>query len=958
MALAIEAAKQHCEIKQIDIVGMTLRNVDLKTALIVPETDAGLEIQLRLSRISTSSESTPSYDFSVESCANNTWTVHSEGVIVPVIAAQDFSAPSAHPVNPDVLSQRHTGKRWNDAFRRVGFEYGPSFGLLNKIRTHEKYYQAAGDIPIATTSTAIEDESRHILHPSTVDCLLQLCIISIHAGLYQEMPWGVVPIKLEEVTFLPPAGDDVDTIGQAVAWNNVRSERARYFNTNSQLATKAGKVVLDIKGLHTVAYEATLPPRSESPMKPLPYTGVVWQPDVSIGPLKNALSPSAQAGSGAGAALEVVGMLSHKQPLSSILVVDSSAHLDVDQMLHTVPVTADLRIVDNAALNAEDMDSKEDARITRLAVPEGPVDLASLSLESQDLVVIGNKDAPFLMNSESLSSLKSVLSANGTPLFLLDHDTVSVAREEIQKSGFSCREIALPGQTLAVCSIVPTANGFTKASDFAVLVYSRRHSAPPQALADAMADQGLPVEMKEIEEVNVGTDKQIILYNPYGNLLASLEPNTFETLKDIISSGATTVWLTKGVNEGKCTSGAMVQGFLRVAREEQKMSKLLSLDIDNSESTASIAKTVDAILDLNSHSPSRVENEYWLRRSACNVSRVVPTDDINSRMFADDETTQETSLPRQQMLQANLDGGNVTFSPNDALARLLIKPNQVELQVECLEFYKQDMQTEAEGPRLVSGTVINVGTAADSSLRGSTVLAYVSNPYDTVVRVEAAMCVQCGPSAVKGLVYNLPDLSRAVNAMQCLTGPAEKHHVLLLPTSKSMSQAFTKLSKTKGFKLTVVAEKPVEEPCSNIQSMLDSSDISQIRHLMTGKDGPTAIIAQDFSPFSQEIWRNVPSGGCFILHESKQKSLSAAPEVGPFNRGARFCATTVASSFETDPQSLGNILKTLVSTVKNQVGAFLDAPSVISVNTLKEASQGATDRFVLAYSYEKDMVKV
>lgn len=963
MALAIEAAMQHCEVKKIDVIGMTLRNVDLKTALIIPESDAGLEIQLRLSQASLSSETVPSYSFSVESYSNDAWTVHSEGTIVPLTATQDLSASPTHPVKQDVLSQRHTGKRWNDTFRRVGFEYGSSFNSLDKIRTHKKYYQAAGQIPLATTSTLMADESRYILHPSTVDCLLQLCIISIHAGLYQDMPWGVVPINFEEVTLLPP-GEDADTVGHAVAWNNVRGERARYFNTSSQLATQAGKVLLNIKGLHTVAYEAALPPHSESPMKPLPYAGVVWKADLAICPLEDALLACAQGNPAASAVPKVVDLLSHKQPLSSVLVVDSLGRFVISQILQSLPTTADLHVAHGASQTVEDGSSAEEGRVRRIALPEGPLNLNSLSLEPQDMVIIGHKDAPFLIKSENSSSLKSLLSANGKAIFILDHDALLEARGEIRKSDFSSTEITFQDQTMVVCSLIPSANGSAQGPDFVNLVYSRHHSAAPQALADAMADQGLSNLIKEIGDVNLATDKQIILYNPSGNLLAHPEPATFEAVKEIVSSGTPILWLTAGVNEGKCTSGAMVQGFLRVVREEQKMSKLSLLDVDKSETFASVAKTVAAIVGQNSHTASIVEHEFWLHNGACHVSRLVPNEDINTRMITDNEATQEMPLPTQQLLRAVLDGSNISFSRSDVLERLAIKPTDVEIQVECLEFLKQDLQTEVEGPRLVSGAVLDVGQAVDSRLRGKTVVAYVSNPYDTVVRVAEVMCIECEPSAAKALVYALPDLCRAVNAMHCITGPAEKQHILLLPTSESMMRSFATLSEAKGFQLTVVcdrrgdADKTMNSDSACIQSVLDTSDIAQIRRLMADADAPTAIIAQDFSPFSQEIWRNTPSGGCFVLNENRQRRMSAAPDVGPFNRGARFCVTTIASTFEADPRLLGKTLQTTVSTMKDQVGTFLNALSVVNINTLKEASQGAVDRSVLAYNYESDVVKV
>ena len=962
MALAIEGAMQHCEIKKIDVSGMTLRKVELKTALIIPETDAGVEIQLRLSVVPASLESAPSYTFSVESCANKTWTVHSEGTVVPVIATHGFLSPSTHPVNLDVLTQRHTGKRWNSAFKRVGFEYGPSFDTLNNIKTHEKYFQAAGQIPITTTSTAMADESRYMLHPSTVDCLLQLSIIAIHAGLYEEMPWGVVPIKLEEVTFFPP-GEDANTIGQAVAWNSIRGERSRYFNTSSQLATPAGKVILDMKGLHLVAYEAALPPRSDSEMKPLPYAGVVWKPDLATCSLKDALSVSSKTNSAVGAVLEIVDLWSHKQPLSSVLVMDSE-DFPIGQVTQSFSATTNLHYVQAASEMAKDSPSPEERRVTRYALPEGPLDLKSLSLKAQDMIIIGRKEAPILVKSELWSSLNLILDARGKVLFLLNNDDLPQAQEKVRKSGFSSTEINFQDQTVVICSPAPAMNGDAHEPETVNLVYSRRHSAVPQALADAMADQGLNIHVKEMEEVNLVTDKQILLYDPSGNLLARPESVSFEIMKEILSSGRSVLWLTAGVHEGKCASGAMVQGFLRVAREEQKMSKLFLLDMNESETFASVAKTVATILVPSTNTASSAEHEYWLRNGVCHVNRVIPNKDINDRMITTEEAAQDMPLPSQGSFRAVFDGSNIAFKRNDELESLLIGPTEVELQVEYIEFSKQDLHAEIEEPRLVSGLIIDVGETVDSRLRGRTVVAYESNPYDTVVRVAEEMCVECEPSVAKGLVYALPEFCQAVNALQCIAGPMEKQHIILLPTSESMALSFAKLSGLQGFKLTVVRnrranpETKTEGFLLNAQSAFDISDVSQILRLVDQANSPTAIIADNFSPDSQEIWRRIPSDACFVIHGKKRISLPAAPEVDSFNRGARFCVTSIVSNFEKDPKSLGKTLRIAVSAIKDQARNLINVPSVVTIDSFKEAPGGATDTCVLRYNYGKDLVKV
>lgn len=382
MALAIEAARQHCDIKNLGVTGVTLRNIELKNALIIPESDAGLEIQLRLTSLSTSGKD-PQYSFSVESCNNDLWTIHSTGEIAALV---DPNAPAlaAHKIDVEALTQRHPGKRWNDTFRRVGFEYGTSFDRLDRIKTHEKHYDAAGQIPIAVESDMMVDESRYMLHPSAVDNLLQLCIISIHAGDYQEMPWGVIPVKFEEVSLRFP-GSSAGAVGSAIAWNPVRGERARRFKTNAQLASPQGEVFLDIKGLHTVAYEAALPPQADTPRKPLPYMGVSWKPDVTISAFDKILSKETREGLAANAVPAVIDMLDHKKPITSILTADATAQLDVDKILETIRPTTDLYVADDGS------DVPEGSRIVKVALQAELRGLPDLDLPNKDLVIFGDK---------------------------------------------------------------------------------------------------------------------------------------------------------------------------------------------------------------------------------------------------------------------------------------------------------------------------------------------------------------------------------------------------------------------------------------------------------------------------------------------------------------------------------------------------------------------------------------
>ena len=203
------------------------------------------------------------------------------------------------------------------------------------------------------------------------------------------------------------------------------------------------------------------------------------------------------------------------------------------------------------------------------------------------------------------------------------------------------------------------------------------------------------------------------------------------------------------------------------------------------------------------------------------------------------------------------------------MQRSALEPNEVELRVEYRESHKQDLQLQAEGLKIVFRTVLRLGSNVRDHLLGKSVAAFVSNPCDTILRVQESLCVKCEPGIAQSLVHELPDLCRADNAIRNLTGSGVTHYVMLLPTSSSMVQAFTTLSRTYGFKFTIIADKkPSNGASPSPISVLERSDILQTRRPISNLSGPTAVVAHDISSFSQEIWRSIQPGGCFILNEN------------------------------------------------------------------------------------------
>jgi len=80
-----------------------LRDVDISTALVIPETDTGIEIVLRLEQqqSSTGDNSASWYVFSVESLSEGRWVSHCRGKIS---AGPEVTDKYEHPVIPSLLT--------------------------------------------------------------------------------------------------------------------------------------------------------------------------------------------------------------------------------------------------------------------------------------------------------------------------------------------------------------------------------------------------------------------------------------------------------------------------------------------------------------------------------------------------------------------------------------------------------------------------------------------------------------------------------------------------------------------------------------------------------------------------------------------------------------------------------------------------------------------------------------
>jgi short-subunit dehydrogenase len=722
---------------------------------------------------------------------------------------------------------------------------------------------------------------------------------------------------------------------------------------------------LCLRGWLRGGYAAALPPwgagRGGVVLGPMPFAGVVWRGDVEmmgVDDLQNVVGGQAAVE----ALPKLVELIHHKKPVGSVLIIDGDGDLVgvVDGIQAKVSLASQISVCGGRGYDG----AKESPRVKKLEYPEGGTDdmAASLGVGKQDLVVFTVKEtARLLHDKDLLATYASLFDAGSKGLCHVDgEESIRQLRRHLEGAGFSVsNEFPLGGQSIIIFSLRSEKEVEVEEESHPKinLVYSNLHSAPPLALADALAKQGLAVEIKTLESesdvegllVGTATKKNsplTLLYNPAGTMLSRPDPTTFAALKALLPSGSPTLWLTAGVNGGQCTSAATVAGFLRVVREEEKMANVRVLDFDKHETFASVAKAVGAILRTDGNGG---ENEYWLHKGVVHVSRIVPNLRLCDRMDVVERAAVEAPLPVDKALRGRLiNGDGVVFTHNEVLEKSTPADGEVDIQVESTELYKGDVQavTPEERTRLVCGKVVAIGAGVEKAMLGKSVVGFVraSNPYDTVVRSQATLSVECESESGAVLLSLLPSLCEAAAALELGSGAAlEQKQVLLLPTTKSLGRAFSLLSARLGFGLTVVE---------------DGGNLSGIYQAMETSGSSLVIAAAAFSPLASDLWRRIPSGGAsFCLMDGGASLSTTALDTTPFTRGARFSTTSIASILgSSTPESATTIQKILsvVVPVAQEATSTLDSQQsqILTLNSLRSPISFPPDTpTILSYTY-------
>ncbi|OGM47171.1 polyketide synthase [Aspergillus bombycis] len=252
-----------------DLKDFTLRDVSLKTAMVLDDS-VPTEIITRLQphRL-TDSLNSPFFEFSVMSYTGSVWTQHCVGLV-----AGGQSSPGPTP-KVTSFSRIVESKRFYRATTRVGLRYGPHFTGLRQI---------TASVSESTASAIIHDNrhpgSSYILHPTTTDLILQSAFVAMHQGQPRFFEKCRLPTFIEEMYIGGNAGEHDIHLNTTVQKQKVESH-----------GVVKDTLVFFMKGL-----ELSTPEKEEDEQEEKSETAeLVWKPDIHFVDPTTLVKPAQQA---------------------------------------------------------------------------------------------------------------------------------------------------------------------------------------------------------------------------------------------------------------------------------------------------------------------------------------------------------------------------------------------------------------------------------------------------------------------------------------------------------------------------------------------------------------------------------------------------------------------------------------------------------------------------------------
>lgn len=653
IVMAIEAITQVTGTTKDDAPSFTLRHVNIIKALplLADENSPGVETftSLRPMKLSGTTNSNKWFDFEISTFENEKSTTHATGRISVETNAESILAK----LTPERVDfQELASRNWYDKFVRVGLNFGPAFQSLNKIETDRKREQMRARSTVRYLNgggVGEQTQSDYIIHPITVDTMLQTALVASSSGVISNLNC-MVPTVIELARFKAPTSSMeesswlVDAISEPVGPGSIRIA--------AELHNGQGQICGQLENVSAVAYQGAREDGSDIEGRH-PMMRVIWKPDITKLSKNNANGFSTHLAEAATAGLDIplnasqvklaamAGIVAHKNPRINILELGKPAAGFTKHLVRDV-LRADTSFKRHAtysrgyfsadgALFVEDIPSADSAT-------DGFERLQPKKDAKYDLIVFPNPLDSEEYTQERLEIVKSFMTPQGDVLALLP--SILEASDISSAAGLSTIEIPIDdaSERIIFGKRLEKDQGKPDFDHHHVIVIERDDGDKFNDLLIPKLSEHLNQHVQRVSlmklTANLITPRTSVictieLHKPF---LATMSVTEMNSLKIMTDNATNILWITGGGQlDALRPELAMVSGFSRSLILEQPALRFFTFDIDDPEANQgkSVANILATIEEL--HSNNIPDSETIEKEGIAYTSRFVPEEEMNEK---------------------------------------------------------------------------------------------------------------------------------------------------------------------------------------------------------------------------------------------------------------------------------------------------------------------------------------
>ncbi|TEA18286.1 Highly reducing polyketide synthase azaB [Colletotrichum sidae] len=289
IAMAIEAMRQYSDTSPDLIDGYRLRDIQISNALVIPDTEGGIKVQMSLHPCDGKNLESGWHEFSLKSPSSDgeSWTEHVHGYI---------SEKNKKTIALELFQVGQNSKSgFQDSSSRV-VEEAELFGRLRKMGLyHGPTFQNMGSIYATDTASKfqfqvvdVKSSSSQVLHPTTLDSVFQGAYAALSPDSYQRamvMPRAIEVIFVSRTIATAPGSgfESVATVS--------KQDRSGFKSTiGTHRVGSPGELVLEVKGLICQAVRGLIQDQSSQEAPKLLFK-MLWHPEMTLMPAETLKGP-------------------------------------------------------------------------------------------------------------------------------------------------------------------------------------------------------------------------------------------------------------------------------------------------------------------------------------------------------------------------------------------------------------------------------------------------------------------------------------------------------------------------------------------------------------------------------------------------------------------------------------------------------------------------------------------